>query len=124
MFASASVAAVGLSCWLAQAEPAPAEPTPTPAAAAPSPAEPAPPAAAPGAAEPAPDPAPARRPSSMSVAARYARRLGAESTTLAPTSGFSLGATYQRRYLLLAERVGLGVDADLYYDHFAADVQT
>jgi hypothetical protein len=96
------------SSWLAQAEPAPVEPAPAPA-----------PAAA-----PAGDRGPATRRNSMAVAARLAQRLGADAKALGPVTGFSLGVTYQRRYLLVAERLGLGLDVDFFYDHFAADFQT
>jgi hypothetical protein len=105
-----TLAAALASCWLAQAEPAPPEPPPPPAA--PTPGDPS---------EPSEPPA---RPNSMSVAARFAYRLGTPGSSLAPAAGFSLGATYQRRYLTLADRLGLGVDVDFFYDHFAADVQT
>jgi hypothetical protein len=111
-----TLAAALASCWLAQAEPAPPEPPPPPVA----PTTPDPGAPSPG----APPDEPRPRLNSMTVAARFAYRLGTDGSSLAPAAGFSLGASYQRRYLTLADRLGLGVDVDFFYDHFAADVQT
>jgi hypothetical protein len=121
MLPMSTLAAALVSSWLAQAEPAPVEPA-APAPAAPGPAEPAP--AAPGAPLEPVDPEPPARPNAMTVAARLATRLGADAKALGPVTGFSLGVTYQRRYLVVAEHLGLGVDVDFFYDHFAADFQT
>ncbi len=99
-----SLAAAFLSTWIAQAEPAPVEPVPEPA--------------------PAADPLPATRRNSMTLAARLAQRLGTDAKALGPVTGFSLGVSYQRRTLLIAEHLGLGVDVDFFYDHFAQDFQT
>ncbi|HVZ75335.1 MAG TPA: hypothetical protein VHJ20_23320 [Polyangia bacterium] len=123
--------------WLAQAEPAPPEPAPAlPPASDPGPAELAPAQPAPGPAEPAaeepgaprpraePEPTARPRASSMGVAARVAVRLGNEGSSLGPQVGFSIGATYQRRYLPLGDVLSLGVAVDLYHDHFSEDVQS
>jgi hypothetical protein len=82
-----------------------------------APPEPAPPPAVPVAAEAAPLP-----PSSMAVHGRFAYRPG-DSIGPAPAAGFSLGATFERRYALIGDRLGLGVGVDLFFDHFAADQQ-
>jgi hypothetical protein len=99
-----TLAAAFVSSWLAQAEPAPVEPVP-PAA-------------------PLVDPAPVTRRNSVAFAARLAQRLGADAKALGPLTGFSVGLTYQRQYLLVAERLGLGLDVDFFYDRFSSDFQT
>jgi hypothetical protein len=99
-----TLAAAFVSSWFAQAEPAPVEP--------------APPAA------PLVEPAPVTRRSSVAFAARLAQRLGEDAKALGPLTGFSVGLTYQRQYLLVAERLGLGLDVDFFYDRFASDFQT
>jgi hypothetical protein len=97
-----TLAAALAASFFAQAEPAPPEPAPV---------------------VPVVEEKPLR-PNGLGVAARFAYRRAPEGEALSPAAGFSLGATYQRRYLTLRDRVGLGVAVDLFYDHFAADVQT
>jgi len=96
-------AALFVASWLAQAEPAPPEPPP-PA-----------PAPAPALASPPP-------PTSLAVHGRFAYRPG-DAVGPAPATGFSLGATVERRYALIGDRLGLGVGVDLFFDHFARDQQ-
>jgi hypothetical protein len=115
-----------LAALLAQAEPAPAEPGPAesaPAQTAPpqqGPAEPAP-------AEPAPSPTAAAEPpappaNTMGVLARFAYRVGAEGTSPGPAAGFSLGVSFQRRYLAV-DRLHLSVGGEFFHDSFRQDVQ-
>src|SRR4051812_38658716 len=98
-----ATAALFVASWLAQAEPAPPEPAPAPA-----PRNVA--------------PAPALEPSSLAIHGRFAYRPG-DSVGPAPAAGFSLGATFEHRYLTVADLLGLGVGVDFFYDHFARDTQ-
>jgi hypothetical protein len=111
MLSALASSAMLVASLLAQAEPAPAEPPPPLPAGAPpnAPADPA---------DDAPEPA-----NTISVLARLAERLGSEGTSPGPAAGFSLGLSFQRRYLRLAPRVGLVAAVDFLHDHFAADVQ-
>jgi hypothetical protein len=59
----------------------------------------------------------------MGVLARFAYRLGSEGSALGPAAGFSLGATFERRYALVGQRLGLGLAVDLFHDHFMMGVQ-
>jgi hypothetical protein len=97
-------AAMVVATLLAQAEPAPPEPPPPPAPTGPA-ATPEPPFAPPNA---------------MAVHGRYAYRPD-DSSGAAPTGGFSMGATFERRYAVIAGRVGLGAGLDLFYDHFSSE---
>jgi hypothetical protein len=103
------LAAVALASWLAQAEPAPAEPTSSPSsttsvAIAPAPAAPA-----------TPD-------NAVGVYGGWGRRLGSEAQTVGPANGISVGGTYQRRYLTLLDRLELGAGLDFFYDKYQTDV--
>jgi hypothetical protein len=81
----------------AQAEPAPPEPGAPPPAAAPE----LPP------------------PTAMAVHGRFAYRPG-DAVGPAPAAGFSLGATFERRYAAV-DILALGAGLDLFFDHFASD---
>lgn len=110
-----------LAVVLAQAEQAPPEPGP----AEPAPAEPAPSTPAPST-SPAPSAQPDDPPgppvNTMAVLARFAYRLGAEGSSPGPAAGFSLGLSFQRRYVSF-ESVGLGVGAEFFHDSFRQNVQ-
>lgn len=93
-----------VASWLAQAEPAPPENE--------APAAPAAPAAA---LEP-----PSPRPNTVGVHARFAYRTD-DDGAVAPRGGFSLGATFERRYANVGHRLGLGLDVDLFFDRFSGD---
>jgi hypothetical protein len=100
---AASAALVALS-WLAQAEPAPPEETP------PS----APPAAAPAELTP-------RQPlHAVAVHGRFAYRPN-DGGSGVPTSGFSLGGTFERRYAIVGNLLGLGAGLDFFFDRFSSD---
>src|SRR5262245_1834618 len=135
-------AALIASLW-AQAEPAPAPaaaaPAPAPAAASPAPTAAAPAAAAPAPAGPATAPpaaaAPATAPppvvtkpeaplpaNGISVYFRYAATAGTEGNALAPSSGFSLGGEFERRFVSTRIGLELAVALDLFFDRFAKDV--
>jgi hypothetical protein len=104
-------AVVTFASLLAQAEPAPPEPTSAP----PTPAAPAVPIPAPG--EPKPPPA-----NTVSVYARFAYRVGDAARRLPPAGGFSIGGSVERRYLRLPPSFELGAAVDFFYDRFAMDV--
>jgi hypothetical protein len=107
------VAAAVLASWLAQAEPAPAEPTPSPS----TPSAPSVPhvAAQKTPAPPAPD-------NAVGVYAGWGHRLGSEAQTIGPANGISVGGTYQRRYLTLLGNLELGAGLDFFYDKYETDV--
>jgi hypothetical protein len=94
-----------LAALLAQAEPAPA------------PASAPPPLLPPSAAALAtPD-------NALSVHARFAYRLGNEGSRLGPAAGFSLGGSFERRYLVAPDgRFELGAAVDFFYDRFSRGV--
>jgi hypothetical protein len=99
-------AAVLIASWLAQAaDPARAPPEP------PGPPEPRAPVD-----HAIPDPA-----NALGVEARFAYRLATEGPGLGPNAGFSLGASYERRYGTVAG-LALGAAVDLYYDQFTTGV--
>jgi hypothetical protein len=108
-------AALIASLW-AQAEQAPA-PTPAapppPTAAAQPPGPPPPVIASPG---------PPSPPNGVSVHARFAYRVGAEGKSLGPAAGFSLGGTFERRYLGRGTGLELGAAVDFFYDRFSTAV--
>ncbi len=91
--------ALVLASWWAQADPAPAAP-------------PVPPATA---SAPAPPPASDNR---LSLAAGYARRLGAEGGALGPRNGFAVGGDYERRLVTLPSLLELSAGVDFRYDRF------
>ena len=92
------VAAAILASWLAQAEPAPAEPPPAASTAASAPTAPV---AAPPKAPPPPPPD-----NAVGVYAGWGHRLGTEAETVGPANGVSVGGSYQRRYLTLLRITG------------------
>jgi len=137
-FVAARLLAPVLASWLAQAEPASATPqepaTADGAPAAPAEAataEPAPPTeAAPSEAAP-PSPAspttllepPSPRPSAVGVHARFAYR-PEDDGAVAPRGGFSLGATFERRYATVGARLGLGIGVEFFFDRFGNEAET
>jgi hypothetical protein len=100
------LATVLMATWLAQAEAAPPEP------AAPAPAAPA----------PALDPAPRDPVNALGLQARLAYRLGSEGSAVGPAAGFSVGATFAHRYLLVARVLELAAALDLFHDNFTTAV--
>jgi hypothetical protein len=121
------VAVAVLASWLAQAEPAPAEPTPaTPAAAsaptAPTPASPGTPSAPTAPIVAAPKPGAPPPDNAVGVYAGWGHRLGREAATVGPANGISVGGTYQRRYLTLLGDLELGAGLDFFYDKYVTDV--
>jgi hypothetical protein len=58
----------------------------------------------------------------MGVLARFAYRMGSEGASPGPAAGFSLGLSFQRRYLM-ADRLRLSVGAEFFHDSFRQDVQ-
>jgi hypothetical protein len=96
-------AAIFVASLFAQAEQAPPEP-----------AAPAPP---PVASAPASSP-----PTSLALHGRFAYRPG-DSVGPAPAAGFSLGATFEHRYAVVGDLVGLGVGVDFFHDRFSRDGQ-
>lgn len=120
-------AVVTLCSLLAQAEPAPPEPTLVPPARPPAtPASPALPVPS-----PPPDPSPSLPPpplgsatpprNGLAVYGRFAYRVGEAGEALGPKAGFSLGGTYERDYLDLPGQLELGGAIDFFYDRFATD---
>jgi hypothetical protein len=104
MWVPAAVSTALVASWLAQAEPAPPEPTgntaPTPAA----PSEVTP-----------------RRPlHAVAVHGRFAYRPN-DSGSGVPSEGFSLGGTLERRYAEVGGVLGLGAGLDFFFDRFAGD---
>ena len=104
------IAALVLAASWAQAEPAPPPPAPPPAA--------PPPAALPPAALP-PPPALAN---GLAVLGRFAYRLGSAGQSLGPAAGFSLGGSFEHRYLAIPDALELGAAVDFFYDRFATGV--
>jgi hypothetical protein len=103
------LAAAVLASWLAQAEPAPAETTPsapstTSVAIAPAPAPPS-----------TPD-------NEVGVYGGWGHRLGSEAQTVGPANGISVGGSYQRRYLTVLDQLELGAGLDFFYDKYQTDV--
>jgi hypothetical protein len=96
------LAAVVLASFWAQAEAAPLPPPPEPL--------------------PPPEPPPPTLANSMAVIGQFAYRLGAPADALGPKAGFSLGGTYERRYLTLGPGVELAGTVDFFYDRFATGV--
>jgi hypothetical protein len=103
------LAAAVLASWLAQAEPAPAETTPS------APSTPS------VAIAPAPTPPPTPD-NVVGVYGGWGRRLGSEAQTVGPANGISVGGSYQRRYLTVLEHLELGAGLDFFYDKYQADV--
>jgi hypothetical protein len=101
------LAAVVLASWLAQAEPAPAEPGSSASATTSVAIAPAPPST--------PD-------NAVGVYGGWGHRLGSEAETVGPANGISVGGSYQRRYLTLLDRLELGAGLDFFYDKYQADV--
>jgi hypothetical protein len=116
------VAAAVLASWLAQAEPAPAEPMGATPAAANAPAAPATPSAPTAPSATAPKPAPPPPDNAIGVYAGWGHRLGSEARTVGPANGISVGGTYQRRYLTLLGGLELGAGLDFFYDKYLTDV--
>ena len=108
------VAAAILASWLAQAEPAPAEPPPAASTAASAPTAPV---AAPPKAPPPPPPD-----NAVGVYAGWGHRHGTEAETVGPANGVSVGGSYQRRYLTLFDHLELGAGLDFFYDKYVTDV--
>jgi len=108
------LAAAVLASWLAQAEPAPAEPTPSTATAPNVPN-------IPNMAAPTPPPPPAPD-NAVGVYAGWGHRLGSEAQTVGPANGISVGGSYQRRYLTLLDNLELGAGLDFFYDKYETDV--
>jgi hypothetical protein len=104
---SASLPAAALAFWLAQAEPAPPEPVAPPSPAAPAALLEPPPA----------------RASAVGVHARFAYR-PEDDGAVAPRGGFSLGATFERRYATVGKRLGLGLDVDFFFDRFGSQAES
>jgi hypothetical protein len=103
---AASAALVALS-WLAQAEPAPAEEPILPAPISPAPTPPA-------------ELTPRQPLHAIAVHGRFAYRPN-DSGSGVPTEGFSLGGTFERRYAVVGNALGLGVGLDLFFDRFSTD---
>jgi hypothetical protein len=101
-------AAVLASLW-AQAEPAP-EPPPS---AQPAPATPA-----------AAGPSPAGQRNVFGLWGMFAYRTGKEADSLGPAAGFSIGGSFERRYLRRGEApaIELAAGAEFFHDQFATDV--
>jgi len=132
-FVAARLVAPVLASWLAQAEPAPIAPQdPGTTEAAPGEAAPAEPAeAAPSESAAPPSPAsptvllepPPPRPSAVGVHARFAYR-PEDDGAVAPRGGFSLGATFERRYATVGARLGLGIGVELFFDRFGSEAES
>jgi hypothetical protein len=114
---AATRAALVVLGWLAQAEPAPSAdpelPQPLVSAADPQPARSP---SAQGPEEPPPH-APLR---SIAVHGRFAYRPN-DTGSGVPAGGFSLGATFERRYAQLGGTFGFGAGLDFFFDRFASD---
>jgi hypothetical protein len=67
-------------------------------------------------------PAPSVPANGVSVHARFAYRVGSEGRNVGPAAGFSLGGTFERRYLATRRGIELGVAGDFFYDRFSTDV--
>jgi hypothetical protein len=124
MLVSAAASAALVASWLAQAEPAPPEPSPiaAPAPAA-APAGSAAPSAAPAGPATPPEPAeltPRLPRYAVAVHGRFAYRPN-DSGSGVPAEGFSLGGTLEGRYADIGRVLGLGVGLDLFFDRFASD---
>lgn len=112
---AATRAALVVLGWLAQAKPAPLT--------NPLPPDPQPPigAAAPSPAAQAPEEPEARTlRDSIAVHGRFAYRPN-DTGSGVPTSGFSLGGTFEHRYAELGETFTFGAGLDFFFDRFASD---
>src|SRR4051812_13734585 len=97
-------AALLLACLLAHADDPTRPPTPPPAGAPPRASLDGPPDG----------------PNAFSVAARFAHRFDHEGTSSStPSAGFSVGATFERRYARLGGLVDLGAALNMFYDRFS-----
>jgi hypothetical protein len=96
-----------LASWLAQAEPAPTEP---------SAAKPA----APLVVTPPPEASPFDK--RVAVYGGLSRRLGPEAKSIGPTNGPSFGGSFARRYFASAEGFDLDLGLDFFYDQFETGV--
>jgi hypothetical protein len=56
------------------------------------------------------------------VLGQFAYRLGSEGQSLGPAAGFSLGGSFEHRYLALPDDFELGAAVDFFYDRFATGV--
>jgi hypothetical protein len=97
------LAAAVLASWLAQAEPAPTEP---------SPATPAGPLVV----TPPPEISPFDK--RIAVYGGISRRLGPEGKSIGPTDGPSFGGSFARRYFASPEGFDLDLGIDFFYDQF------
>ena len=96
-----------LASWLAQAEPAPTEPSPATSA-------------APLVVTPPPQPSPFDK--RVAVYAGLSHRLGPEGKSIGPANGPSFGGSFARRYLATPEGFELDLGLDFFYDQFETDV--
>jgi hypothetical protein len=97
-------AALLLACLLAHADDPTRPPTPPPAGALPRASLDGPPDG----------------PNAFSVAARFAHRFDHEGTiSSTPSAGFSVGATFERRYARLGGLIDLGAALNMFYDRFS-----